>query len=243
MKPNFILTRPQMGENIGAAARVMWNFGLEGLRLVAPRDGWPNKKAATVSSGGGQILDKCLIHPTVEDAVDDLNFVFATTIRSRKFSKEVFNPFEGMKLIKELVEKGQSTGVIFGSERAGLESKEIAIANAIISIPVNTKFRSLNLSHAVALLAYEWFRISGDEKFTTKDPNDHIKNATQSEVNSLINHLKIELNHSGYFWPEGKRDSLNRNIENLFHRMPLTNPDIRTLFGIIKAISKRRNSL
>ena len=155
MKPNFILTRPQMGENIGAAARVMWNFGLEGLRLVAPRDGWPNKKAATVSSGGGQILDKCLIHPTVEDAVNDLNFVFATTIRSRKFSKEVFNPFEGMKLIKELVEKGQSTGVIFGSERAGLESKEIALANAIISIPVNTKFRSLNLSHAVALLAYE----------------------------------------------------------------------------------------
>ncbi len=230
-----------MGENIGGTARVMWNFGLDRLRLVAPRDGWPNRKAVTVSSGGGQVLDKCLVHHTLEEAIQDLNLVFATTIRTRKFSKEVFNPYEGMKLIRDLIRKGKSVGIIFGSERAGLESKEIAIANAIITVPVNSKFSSLNLSHAVAVLAYEWFKISEHANDDIKRVISDLNITNKSEVNSFIQNLKIELSRSGYFWPEDKRESLNRNIENLFHRMPLTGPDIRTLFGIIKSISKHRD--
>ena len=230
-----------MGENIGATARVMWNFGLDGLRLVAPRDGWPNKKAVTVSSGGGQVLDKCSVYPSVEESIKDLNFVFATTIRERKYAKSIFSPYTGMQLARDLISKGQAIGILFGSERAGLESKEIAVANAIISIPVNYKFKSLNLSHAVGLLAYEWFKIYECEKFDLKSSFQTPNNiATQSEVNSFIKNLKIELERSGYFWPDDKNESLQRNIENLFHKLPLTGPDIRTLFGIIKAISKHR---
>ena len=133
-----------MGENIGATARVMWNFGMDRLRLISPRDGWPNQKAVTVSSGGGQVLDKCSVHSTVEQSIEDLKFVFATTIRTRKYSKDIYKPYEGMRLAKNLIKKGKPVGILFGSERAGLESKEIAVANAIISIPVSEKFKSLN---------------------------------------------------------------------------------------------------
>ena len=231
-----------MGENIGATARVMWNFGLDTLRLVAPRDGWPNEKAATLSSGGGQVLDKCIVYATIEESIDDLNFVFATTIRNRKYSKDVFNPHEGMQFAHELLAQGDSLGILFGSERAGLEGKEIALANAIISIPVNPKFKSLNLSHAAGLLAYEWFKMSElGKKVDTNILFKDLKSATHSEINSFILNLKTELNRSGYFWPEAKRISLQRNLENLFHRLPLTGPDIRTLFGIIKSLTKLKD--
>lgn len=232
-----------MGENIGATARVMWNFGVDKLRLISPRDGWPNQKAVTVSSGGGQVLDKCSVHSTVEQSIEDLKFVFATTIRTRKYSKDIYRPDEGMRLAKDLIKKGKPVGILFGSERAGLESKEIAVANAIISIPVNSKFKSLNLSHAAGLLAYEWFKISKDKTITTESNNVNLDVATQSEVTSLINLLKTNLKKSGYFWPEDKSESLSRNIENLFHRLPLTSPDVRTFFGILKAIEKNKNKL
>ena len=126
-----------MGENIGATARVMWNFGLDRLRLISPRDGWPNQKALTVSSGGGQVLDRCSVHSTVEQSIEDLKFVFATTIRTRKYSKDIYRPDEGMRLAKDLIKKGKPVGILFGSERAGLECIEISVSYAIFSIPVN----------------------------------------------------------------------------------------------------------
>ena len=176
------------------------------------------------------------------DSIDDLNFVFATTIRNRKYSKDVFNPHEGMQFAHELLAQGDSLGILFGSERAGLEGKEIALANAIISIRVNPKFKSLNLSHAAGLLAYEWFKMSElGKKVDTNILFKDLKSATHSEINSFILNLKTELNRSGYFWPEAKRISLQRNLENLFHRLPLTGPDIRTLFGIIKSLTKLKD--
>ena len=157
-KPHIILSRPQLGENIGAAARIMYNFGLQNLRLISPRDGWPNKKANTLSSGGGCVVDNAILYSNLNNAINDLNIVFSTTIRSRKYSKEVFTPEEGIKFAKKLIDSGNSVGILFGSERAGLEKHEISSSNAIISIPVNENFKSINLSHAIAVVSYEWFK-------------------------------------------------------------------------------------
>ena len=239
-KPHIILSRPQLGENIGAAARIMYNFGLQNLRLISPRDGWPNKKANTLSSGGGCVVDNAILYSNLNNAINDLNFVFSTTIRSRKYSKEVFTPEEGIKFAKKLIDSGNSVGILFGSERAGLEKHEISSSNAIISIPVNENFKSINLSHAVAVVSYEWFKNIESKNFQIKREEKELEFVKKIEVEKFVKQLKFQLQQKGYFWPEDKIESLNLNIDNLFYSLKLTSPNLKTLFGIIKSLQKNK---
>ena len=157
-QPSFVLVRPQMGENIGAAARAMWNFGLDRMRIVAPRDGWPNPKAVAMASGAGRLLDEAQMAADLPEALADCTYVFATTARPRELTKPVFSPEGAMKKAAELIGQGEKVAVLFGPERAGLENDDIAKANAIITVPVNPEFASLNLGQCVLLTAYEWRR-------------------------------------------------------------------------------------
>ncbi|KKK94925.1 hypothetical protein LCGC14_2677940 [marine sediment metagenome] len=157
-QPAFVLVRPQMGENIGSAARAMFNFGLDRMRIVDPRDGWPNPRAVALASGAGRLLDAASLHDDVADAVGDCAFVFATTARPRGLIKPVFTPEAAMAKAREVIASGEKVAVMFGPERAGLENDDISRANAIISVPVNPDFASLNLAQCVLLTAYEWRR-------------------------------------------------------------------------------------
>ncbi|MGB1792042.1 MAG: RNA methyltransferase, partial [Paracoccaceae bacterium] len=160
-QPYFVLVRPQMGENIGASARAMWNFGLEQMRVVAPRDGWPSTRAVAMASGAGRLLDAAQHFDGVSEAVGDANFIFATTARGRGLTKPILAPEEAMRQAAEKLAQGQKVAVLFGPERAGLENEDIAGANALISVPVNPDFPSLNLAQCVLLMAYEWRRAQG----------------------------------------------------------------------------------
>ena len=160
--PAVILVEPQMGENIGAAARAMWNFGLHQMRIVNPRDGWPNPKAQAMSSGAGRVMDAVRVVDTTAQALDDLNFVFATTARTRDLAKEVMTPERAMQHARALISQGKNVGIMFGPERSGLANEDVAQANALISVPVNPAFASLNLAQCVLLLAYEWRRQTGE---------------------------------------------------------------------------------
>lgn len=160
-QPYFVLVRPQMGENIGASARAMWNFGLEKMRVVAPRDGWPSTRAVAMASGAGRLLDAAQHFDGVSEAVGDANFIFATTARGRGLTKPILAPEEAMRQAAEKLAQGQKVAVLFGPERAGLENEDIAGANALISVPVNPDFPSLNLAQCVLLMAYEWRRAQG----------------------------------------------------------------------------------
>ena len=158
--PGIILVRPQMGENIGAAARAMLNFGLDHMRIVAPRDGWPNPAAKAMASGAGRVLDSALICDDVAEGLEDFHFTFATTARPRDLNKPVYSPEEAMRVAAEKIGTGQRVGVLFGPERAGLENEDLAQANAIITVPVNPEYPSLNLAQCVLLVGYEWRRLT-----------------------------------------------------------------------------------
>lgn len=238
--PAIILVQPQMGENIGAAARAMWNFGLDRMRIVDPRDGWPNPKAIAMASGAGRVLDHIKLTKSTADAIDDLNFVFATTARKRDLTKVVMTPEHAMAHARQLIEGGQKVGVMFGPERAGLANEDIVQANAFISVPVNPAFASLNLAQSVLLLSYEWRRLAGHEQ----ERLDFAKSrfAESGEVQAFLNHLEQRLDDVGFFFPQDKRTSMLENLNNMFSRLPLTDADVRTLHGVIKAIAERRYS-
>ena len=160
-QPAFVLVAPQMGENIGAAARAMWNFSLDRMRLVAPRDGWPNPRAEAMASGAGRVLDRAALAATTAEACADLTYVFATTARDRAMTKLVLTPEAAMREARAMTAAGERVGVLFGPERAGLETADIVRANAVISVPVNPAYGSLNLAQCVLLIAYEWQRAAG----------------------------------------------------------------------------------
>lgn len=236
--PAFILVNPQMGENIGGAARAMWNFGLDRMRIVDPRDGWPNPKAVAMASGAGRVLDQVKVVDTTAEALSDLNYVFATTARSRDLTKTVMTPERAMAHARELIGQGQKVGVMFGPERAGLENEDIVQANALISVPVNPAFASLNLAQCVLLTAYEWRRQS--ENIPEVVEMGKTRFAEAIEVKKYLEHLEQKLEDVGFFWPEQKRASMQENIRNLFNRLPLTDADIRTLHGITRALTEKR---
>ncbi|MDO8884944.1 RNA methyltransferase, partial [Pseudotabrizicola sp.] len=158
IEPAFILVRPQMGENIGAAARAMLNFGLTRMRIVAPRDGWPNPRAVAMASGAGRLLDQAGLFPDVAAAIGDCDFVFATTARPRELVKPIVTPERAMEMARAMAAEGRRVGILFGPERAGLENDDVALANAIVTVPVNPDFPSLNLGQCALLLGYEWRR-------------------------------------------------------------------------------------
>ncbi|MCA8883830.1 MAG: RNA methyltransferase [Rhodobacteraceae bacterium] len=231
--PVFVLVRPQMGENIGAAARAMWNFGLDRMRLVAPRDGWPNSRAVALASGAGRVLDDAQHSDTTADAVADCTLVLATTARMRGLTKPILSPEEAMAQACAHSAAGGKVAVLFGPERAGLENDDVARANAIISVPVNPDFASLNLAQCVLLMAYEWRRQ------TAEIAHDRVELAgtdwaTSVEIDKLADHYEDRLADAGFFFPEAKAGHMKTNLRNLWSRMPLTRADVQILHGVMR---------
>lgn len=234
--PVFVLVAPQMGENIGAAARAMWNFGLDRMRLVAPRDGWPNPKAEAMASGAARVLDQIGVYETTNAACADLSFVFATTARERALTRTVMTPAQAMAEARAMIAAGERVGVLFGPERAGLENADIVRSNAVITVPVNPAFASLNLGQTALLVAYEWMR-QADATPPATYALAGAERATRIEVEKFLEQLVGRLDAVGFFFPVHKRPNMVANLENLFRRAPLTDADIRTLHGIVRALA------
>ncbi len=231
--PAFVLVRPQMGENIGAASRAMWNFGLDHMRIVAPRDGWPNPAAVAMASGAGRLLDEAKLCADLPDALADCDFVFATTARSRDLTKPVFSPEAAMVETRRRIAAGQRVAVLFGPERAGLENDDIARANAIVSVPVNPAFASLNLAQCVLLMGYEWMR-GGDAVVAVEDGLAGTEWASGQEVEHLAAHYEERMEAAGFFYPAHKEVSMKVNLRNMWSRMALTRADVQMLHGMMR---------
>ncbi|WP_158963630.1 RNA methyltransferase [Chachezhania sediminis] len=232
-QPVFVLVRPQMGENIGAAARAMWNFGLDRMRIVAPRDGWPNPKAVAMSSGAGRLLEEAQVFETTAEALADCTYVYAATARQRGLTKPVVSPEQAMTEGAEKINEGGRVAVVFGPERAGLENDDIARANAILSVPVNPDFPSLNLAQCTLLTAYEWRRATETIVASTVELAGS-EWATGLEIEKLAEHYEDRLGHAGFFFPEHKAEGMKINLRNLWSRMPLTRADVQMLHGVMR---------
>lgn len=235
MQPAIILVRPQLGENIGKAARAMLNFGLQDMRLVAPRDGWPNPAAGPAASGADVVLDNARVYEDLEAAIGDCNITLATTRRPRGMLKEVVTTEYGAAQARQLADKGERLGVIFGPERSGLNNDDIALADAILTVPLNENFGSLNLAQAVVLFAYEWFK-SGDETQAHKLERDFSGQASKEELQGLIGHLEQALEVRGYFYPENRAPVMHRTLRNLLQRAGFTTQEVQTLRGVVKRL-------
>lgn len=231
-QPSFVLVRPQMGENIGAAARAMWNFGLDRMRITSPRDGWPNQKAIAMASGAGRLLDEAQMCETTEEALADCSYVYATTARPRELTKPVFTPAHAMEDAARRIGEGEQVAVIFGPERAGLENDDIARANAIISVPVNPAFPSLNLAQCVLLCGYEWRNATVESTPATVSTESVW--ATQQEIEKLAEHYEDRMQDAGFFYPEAKAANMKINLRNLWSRMPLTRADVQMMHGVMR---------
>jgi tRNA/rRNA methyltransferase len=236
IEPAIILVRPQMGENIGAAARAMLNFGLTRMRLVAPRDGWPNPKAAAMASGAGRVLDHAGHFPDLAAAVADCDFVFATTARGRELVKEIVTPERAMAMARAFAAEGKKVGILFGPERAGLENEDIVHANAIVTVPVNPEFFSLNLAQAVLLLAYEWGR-QGSAVPESVMELARTELASRDEVERLAGHFEERLEVAGFFFPETKAAGMRLNLRNMWGRLGLTRAEVQTFHGMLRQIA------
>ena len=235
--PAVILVRPQLGVNIGACARAMLNFGLTDLRLVSPRDGWPNADAGPAASGADEVLEKTQVFGTVAEACAGLSLVFATTIRGRELIRRVVTPMQAAADFHGLATQG---GIMFGPERTGLETEDLAVAHAIISIPVNPDFGSLNLAQAVLVTAYEWFRQSGEGPETVLV--NHEGPAPHEELEGLIAAVDAQLAANGYYNPVAGRAAAARlTMRNLFTRPEYSAGEVRTLRGIVRGLSKPRH--
>jgi tRNA/rRNA methyltransferase len=237
--PAIILCRPQLGENIGAAARAMKNFGLSDLRIVAPRDGWPNEKAYAMAVTAKPILDAATIYDDLRTALADLNVVFATTARDRGITKEVITPDEAARRLRQ-APADANTGLLFGNERAGLENDDVSLADCVITIPT-AEFASLNLGQAVLLCCYEWFKVE-DETLKSKIEHGPLhRKPTRQEMFALFDHLESELTRTGFLFPPDKRDHMQRAIRATIHRAKLTYQEVQTLRGMIVALTKGKH--
>ncbi|WP_404403258.1 RNA methyltransferase [Pelagibacterium halotolerans] len=236
--PAVILCEPQLGENIGAAARAMANFGLWDLRLVTPRDGWPNEKATAAAAKADHVIERVQVFDTLADAIADLNLVYATTARSREMFKPVIGPDEAADRMTAHIGAGHNAGILFGRERWGLNNEEVALADAIVTLPVEPAFASLNIAQAVLVLAYEWRRaalkdaplpISGD----TGTP------APREQLVGLIEQLGEALDRANYFKAADKRPGMMNNIRSMFARAGFNDQEVRTLRGMIASLDRR----
>ena len=239
-QPSIILVKPQMGENIGSAARAMLNFGLENMRVVAARDGWPSQSAVATASGAGRVLDQARHFSSFHDAVGDCHFVFATTARGRDLTKPTYHPKKAMKIAFEKISDGQNVGIIFGPERAGLENTEVVRSNALITVPVNPNFSSINLAQTVLLLSYEWF-LAADIYEENLSNNRKTSVAPILEIEKLSEQYENELEKIGFFFPEEKATSMKSTLRNIWSRLPLTVSDVRAFHGILRHLLKRRD--
>jgi tRNA/rRNA methyltransferase len=245
LTPAIILVRPQLADNIGAAARAMANFGLDDMRLIAPRDGWPNPQARAAASGANAIVDAASAAPTLAEGLVGLNWVCATTARQRDLTKPVLTPAEAIAEIVQRTREGQRCGIMFGPERTGLEQAEIANADALVMAPVNPAFASLNLAQAVLLLAYEWIKQTGGgtlgrvttyETAITSGLKSRSPPATKEQLMGFFEHLEGELDRMGFLHPPHRRAVMIANLRSLFTRLSASEQEIRTLRGIVKAL-------
>lgn len=234
-KPAIILVAPQLGENVGTAARAMLNFGLTDLRLVRARDGWPNAWAVKASSGAAQVLDRVRLFERTEDAIADLDRVYATTARQRGMTKPVMTPQAAMAEARGLEQSGAKVGILFGGERSGLNNDDVTLGHAILTVPVNPAFASINLAQAVLLVAYEYMRQAhtGEPVIPAAHADDL---ATGADLEGFYGHLERELDAHNFLYPPEKRPAMVRNIRNMFQRAGLTRQEVRTLRGIVSAL-------
>ena len=237
--PVIILVAPQLGENIGTAARAMLNCGLTALRLVAPRDGWPSEKARAAASGADVVIDGACVFASLTEALADCTVVYATTVRARGMVKPVVTPRHAAAEMRALIAGGSHVGVLFGPERMGLTNDDVALADTIITAPLNPGFGSLNLAQAVLLVGYEWFQ-AGDATLPRDLDYGASVPARRAELLRLFAHLEQELDAGGFFRTEDKRPSMIRNIRSLVARAAPSDQEVRTLHGIITALSGRR---
>jgi len=236
--PAIILSHTQMGENIGAAARAMKNFGLSELVLIAPRCDWPNDRAQMLASGSGDILERARVCATAAEAVAPYELVLATTARDRDVLKEIHTPEAAARRLRAAAGAGGRTAILFGGERAGLDNDEMSLADAVITIPT-AEFWSLNLGQAVLLLAYEWLR-SADATPAVRTRATIARPATRAELVGLFGHLEAELDAAQYFFPPAKREAMVRNVRAMILKSRLTDQQVRTIRGMIVALVKNK---
>jgi len=229
-KPVIVLVHPQLGQNIGKAARAMLNFGLTEMRLVAPRDGWPNPDAGPSASGADVVLEQAQVFETVQQAIADCPAVFASTVRRRDLVMPVVGP---ERMAEEIASSGHRSAILFGAERSGLSTEEVALANAIVTVPINPEFGSLNLAQAVILLAYEWSKRAALAQPTAKEAEPP---ATHGEVDALIGHLDEELERKGYFHPPSRTQATKNTIRTIFTKTGWSSREVKAVRGIVRAL-------
>jgi tRNA/rRNA methyltransferase len=237
-KPAIVLVRPQLGQNIGKAARAMLNFGLTDMRLVAPRDGWPNPSAGPAASGADVVLEKARVFDTVPEAIADCSTVFASTVRRRDLVMPVLRP-EAMA--ERILQSPERSAILFGAERSGLETEEVALANAIVTVPINPEFGSLNLAQAVILLAYEWSK-GGDLAVPPKKELE--PPAPHADVEGLIGQLDALLEEKGYFHPPSRTQSTKNTLRTIFTKTGWSSREVKAVRGVLRALvnpPRRRN--
>ncbi|GGZ10841.1 RNA methyltransferase [Novosphingobium colocasiae] len=232
--PVIVLVRPQLGENIGKAARAMLNFGLVELRLVTPRDGWPNPSAGPAAAGADIVLERAQVFPTLAEAVADCAHVYATTVRKRGVTKPVVTPEQAAREVHAAVGR---CAYVFGPERAGLETEDVALARAILTVPINPEFASLNLAQAVVLCAYEW---SKGASLAQPTAEELLPPASQEELEGLIGHFETALTPRNYFWPEARAETNRLTLRNLLTKPGWNHLEVRTLRGVLSTLEKRR---
>ena len=236
--PVVVLVEPQMGENIGAAARAMANFGLSRLRLVKPVQGWPNERAKVMAAGADRVLDAAVVYDSLADAIGDCSFVLATTARAHDQSKPVVSAEQAAAEMAPRIASGETVALIFGRERYGLENDEVGQADRILTLPVNPAFASLNLAQAVIVVAYEWFKLSGTGlPFSTAERSPP---AQKEQLAAFFTNLEKELEKVEFFRPAEKRGVMRVNLRNIFQRIAPTQQDVRTLHGVVNALTHGR---
>ncbi|HZU63348.1 MAG TPA: RNA methyltransferase [Novosphingobium sp.] len=240
--PVIVLVRPQLGENIGKAARAMLNFGLADMRLVAPRDGWPNPSAGPAAAGADIVLEKAQVFATLAEAVGDCAHVYATTVRKRGVTKPVLTPEEAAREIHahDGADLGRSA-LVFGPERAGLETEDVALARAIVTVPVNPEFASLNLAQAVILAAYEWSKGVNRAAGTLAQPTQEelLPPAPQAELEGMIAHAETLLAERDYFFPPHRAEATRLTLRGLFTKPAWNHLEVRTMRGVLAALVRR----
>jgi tRNA/rRNA methyltransferase len=236
--PAVVLVAPQLGENIGTTARAMLNFGLTDLRIVRPRDGWPNERARAAASGADIVIDNVKLFDRTADAVAGLDYVIATTARARDMVKPILTPETAAARMREAFAGGGRAGLLFGPERTGLENDDLALADALMMVPVNPAFASLNLAQCVLLMSYEWHK-AADTTEAERIEYQQTRPANKEELLGFFEHLEGELDRFGFLKPPEKRPSMIRNLRNMFQRAGLTEQEVRTLRGVVAALTRR----
>jgi tRNA/rRNA methyltransferase len=229
-KPVIVLVRPQLGQNIGKAARAMLNFGLTEMRLVAPRDGWPNPEAGPAASGADVVLEQAQLFDTVEASIADCSTVFASTVRRRDLVMPVVGPQE---MATQMADSAGRTAILFGPERSGLETEDVALASAIVTVPINPEFGSLNLAQAVILLAYEWSKGAALAQPTVKELEPP---APHGELEGLIGQLNDELDAKGYFHPPSRTQATKNTLRTILTKAGWSSREVKALRGVIRAL-------